>query len=109
MYQPWEDVCNANLVFRLDGVPGYIHNRPPVQHAWQTHSQRGTDAPMGQCLITGEQNAALARVHTPIKGVRGGQTYGGYIVSFNASAFVSYEQDKASVAESSVFLRIQPP
>jgi len=103
MYQPWEDVCNANLVFRLDGVPGYIHNRPPVQHAWQTHSQRGTDAPMGQCLITGEQNAALARVHTPIKGVRGGQTYGGYIVSFNASAFVSYEQDKASVAESSAF------
>ncbi len=100
---PWQDVCNANLVFRLDGVPGYIHDRPPVQHAWQTHSQHGTDAPLGQCLITGEQNATLARVHTPIKGVRGGQTSGGYIVSFNASAFVSYEQDKASVAESSAF------
>jgi CRISPR-associated protein Csd1 len=102
-YQPWEDVCTANVVFRLDGVPDYIHNRPPVQHAWLAYGQRGTDAPQGQCLITGEQNAPLARVHTPIKGVRGGQTSGGYIVSFNASAFVSYSQDKASVAESSAF------
>lgn len=101
--QPWDDVCNANLVFRLDGAPGYIHDRPPVQHAWQAHNQRGTDVPLGQCLITGEQNAPLARIHTPIKGVRGGQTSGGYIVSFNASAFVSYEQNKASVAESSAF------
>jgi CRISPR-associated protein Csd1 len=102
-FQPWQEVCNANLVFRLDGVPGYIHDRPPVQHAWLAHSQRDTNAPLGQCLITGEQNATLARVHTPIKGVRGGQTSGGYIVSFNATAFVSYEQDKASVAESSAF------
>ena len=102
-FQPWEDVCSVNLVFRLDGIPGYIHDRQPVQHAWLAHSQRGTDAPLVQCLITGERDAPLARVHTPIKGVRGGQTSGGYIVSFNASAFVSYNQDKASVAESSAF------
>lgn len=102
-YQPWEDVCNANLVFRLDGVPGFIHDRQPVQRAWLAYGQRGTDAPLGQCLITGKHDTPLARVHTPIKGVRGGQTSGGYIVSFNASAFVSYNQDKASVAESSAF------
>jgi len=102
-YQPWEDVCSANLVFRLDGIPGYVHDRPPVQRAWLAYGQRGTDAPLVQCLITGEHDAPLARVHTPIKGVRGGQTSGGYIVSFNATAFVSYNQDKASVAESSAF------
>lgn len=102
-YQPWEDVCNANLVFRLDGVPGYIHDRAPVQRAWCMYGQRNTDTPLGQCLITGEHDSLLARVHTPIKGVRGGQTSGGYIVSFNASAFVSYGQDKASVAETSAF------
>lgn len=51
----------------------------------------------------GRKNAPLARVHTPIKGVRGGQTSGGYIVSFNATAFTSYGQDKAAVAESSAF------
>lgn len=102
-YQPWEDICNANLVFRLDGVPGYIHDRQSVQSEWLKYGQRDTDAPLIHCLITGEQDAPLARVHTPIKGVRGGQTSGGYIVSFNATAFVSYDQDKASVAESSAF------
>jgi len=102
-YQPWDEVCSTNLVFRLDGVPGYVHDRLPVQRAWLAYGQRGTDAPLVQCLISGEPDAPLARVHTPIKGVRGGQTSGGYIVSFNASAFVSYDQDKASVAESSAF------
>lgn len=102
-FQPWEEVCNANLVFRLDGTPGFIHDRALVQREWLKYGQESSDAPVGQCLITGEEEIPLARVHTPIKGVRGGQTSGGYIVSFNASAFVSYKQDKASVAETSAF------
>ncbi|MDX9787102.1 MAG: type I-C CRISPR-associated protein Cas8c/Csd1 [Desulfobacterales bacterium] len=102
-YQPWEDVCNANLVFRLDGIRGFIHDRRPVQREWLKYNQNNNDTTLVQCLITGEKDVPLARVHTPIKGVRGGQTSGGYIVSFNASAFVSYRQDKASVAETSAF------
>lgn len=102
-YQPWEDVCNANLVFRLDGVPGFIHNRRPIQQAWLDYIQNTSDAPQIQCLISGEKEVPQAYVHTPIKGVRGGQTSGGYIVSFNASAFVSYGQTKAAVAEKSAF------
>lgn len=102
-YQSWEDVCSSNLVFRLDGESGYIHDRLPVQREWLKYGQCNMDTPLGQCMITGEYDAPLARVHTPIKGVRGGQTSGGYIVSFNASAFVSYNQDKASVGESSAF------
>lgn len=102
-YQPWVDVCSANLVFRLDGVPGYIHNRLPVQKEWRRYGQQTADVSLIQCLITGEKDVPLARVHTPIKGVRGGQTSGGYIVSFNATAFTSYGQDKASVAETSAF------
>jgi CRISPR-associated protein Csd1 len=102
-YQPWEDVCNANLVFRLDGTPGFIHDRLPVQREWLKYGQENSDTPQVQCLITGEENVPLARVHTPIKGVRGGQTSGAYIVSFNATAFTSYGQDKAAVAETSAF------
>jgi CRISPR-associated protein Csd1 len=102
-YQPWEDICSANLVFRLDGTRGFIHDRQPVQREWLKYSQSKTDAPLVQCLITGERDVPLAHVHTPIKGVRGGQTSGGYIVSFNASAFVSYHQNKAPVAETSAF------
>jgi CRISPR-associated protein Csd1 len=98
----WDEVSNANLVFRLDGVPGFVHEREPIQKKWLAFNQKKSDAPTGQCLITG-QEGPLARIHTPIKGVRGGQTSGGYIVSFNASAFVSYKQDKASVGESSAF------
>jgi CRISPR-associated protein Csd1 len=102
-FQPWEDVCNANLVFRLDGIPGFIHERQSIQHSWLKYVQKVSEFPEIQCLITGKENAPLARVHTPIKGVRGGQTSGGYIVSFNATAFTSYGQDKAAVAESSAF------
>ncbi len=102
-FVPWGDVCNTNLVFRLDGTIGFIHDRQAVQDAWLKYGKDNSDAPLGQCLITGAEDVPLARVHTPIKGVRGGQTSGGYIVSFNASAFVSYRQDKASVAESSAF------
>jgi CRISPR-associated protein Csd1 len=101
--ESWEEVAGANLVFRLDGVPGFIHDRPLIQHQWLAHGQKDSDAPSGQCLITGAEDVPLARIHTPIKGVRGGQTSGGYIVSFNATAFVSYQQDKASVAATSAF------
>lgn len=102
-YHAWEDVCNANLVFRLEGVPGFIHDQLLVQKAWIEHKQQAEVVSRVQCLVSGEQDAPLARVHTPIKGVRGGQTSGGYIVSFNASAFVSYGKDKADVAEKSAF------
>ncbi|SDB61296.1 CRISPR-associated protein, Csd1 family [Desulfonatronum thiosulfatophilum] len=102
-YTPWEEVAGANLVFRLEGVRGFIHDRPWLQNVWRTHCAKVDEAPKVQCLITGEQDVPLARVHTPIKGVIGGQTSGGYIVSFNASAFVSYGRDKADVGETSAF------
>jgi CRISPR-associated protein Csd1 len=102
-HHPWEEVAGANLVFRLEGGKGFIHARPSVQRGWNTFQALSGDAPKVQCLITGEDNMPLARVHTPIKGVVGGQTSGGYIVSFNASAFVSYGRDKADVGETSAF------
>lgn len=102
-FLPWDELVNANFVFRLDGVPGFVHSRAAVQTAWQKQLAHTDPMPPVRCLITGEENKPLARVHTPIKGVQGGQTSGGYIVSFNATAFVSYGQDKASVAEDSAF------
>ena len=105
-YQPWADICNANIVFRLDGVAGYIHNRLPVQKEWLRYGRKKIEAPKVQCLITGEKDVPQARIHTPIKGVRGGQTSGGYIVSYNATAFTSYGKGKdynAAVAETAAF------
>jgi CRISPR-associated protein Csd1 len=102
-HHPWEEIASANLVFRLEGLKGFIHNRLAIQKAWNRYSAQFDNIPTVQCLITGERNVPQARVHTPIKGVRGGQTSGGYIVSFNATAFTSYGKDKADVGETSAF------
>ena len=45
-----------------------------------------------QCLVTGEQ-APIARLHPSIKGVRGAQSSGASLVSFNAPAYESYGHD----------------
>lgn len=102
-YIPWGDLAGANLVFRLQGERGYVHNRQDIQKAWAAYLANTEDMPRIRCLITGQAEQPLARVHTPIKGVQGGQTSGGYIVSFNASAFVSYGRDKADVGEIPAF------
>lgn len=102
-FHSWKELCNANFVFRLDGTPGYIHDREPVRQAWLEYGRDSNDAPRIQCMVNGEKNVPRARIHTPIKGVRGGQRSGSYIVSYNKSAFVSYAQDKAAVGEMSAF------
>lgn len=102
-FQSWDDVASANLVFRLEGTKGFVHNRPSVQSVWLAHCANFDSSPKVQCLVTGECDVPQAWVHTPIKGVTGGQTSGGYIVSYNATAFVSYGKDKADVGETSAF------
>lgn len=102
-FQNWDDVAAANLVFRLEGTKGFVHNRPLVQKAWLACCANFEDRPKVQCLITGECDAPQARIHTPIKGVAGGKPSGGCIVSFNETAFVSYGKDKADVGETSAF------
>lgn len=99
----WDEIAPANLVFRLEGTRGLIHDRPAIQKAWSAFCANSDNSPKGRCLITGERDVAQALVHTPIKGVAGGQTSGGYIVSFNAPAFVSYHKDKADVGEVAAF------
>lgn len=91
----WPEICDTNLVFRLDGVPGFIHDRPAARKAWQMcRASRGAER-TGQCLISGLEGQPLARLHPSIKGVRGAQSSGASIVSFNLSAFSSYGKDQS--------------
>jgi CRISPR-associated protein Csd1 len=46
-----------------------------------------------QCLVTG-QESPIARLHPSIKGVRGAQSVGGSLVSFNERAYESYGREK---------------
>ena len=59
----------------------------------------------GLCLVTGER-APIARLHPSIKGVRGAQSSGASIVSFNLDAFTSYGKEQgenAPVSEAAAF------
>lgn len=48
-------------------------------------------ANLGLCLVTGKENVPIATTHLPkIKGVRGTQSFGAAIVSFDKPAFSSY-------------------
>lgn len=87
-----EDITSgANIVFRLDGV-GYLHQKKEIQRAWEEHKSGFEGSKRMQCLDCGE-DANVARLHPNIKGVRGAQSVGAAIVSFNAKAYESYGRE----------------
>ena len=77
-----------------------------IQAAWERHYAAGDEsAPVMQCLITG-QTSRTALTHPSIKGVRGAQSSGASLVSFNAPAFCSYgheQGENAPVGEYAAF------
>lgn len=93
------DMLDKNIVFALTGGKlEYLHERPAARklveapgEIWKT----------GICLVTGEEGA-IARLHTPIKGVDGAQSSGAPLISFNADAFTSYGADSGANAPTSV-------
>jgi CRISPR-associated protein Csd1 len=95
---------NPNLVFRLDGERRLFHERPAARVLW-ARLLAGAASHEGLCLVTGERGP-LARLHPSIKGVRGAQSSGASIVSFNLDAFTSYSKDQgenAPVSEQAAF------
>lgn len=100
-----EDMLDTNIVFRLDGERGYVHERPAARalRARLLAAEEGSQE--GMCLVTGEQQA-LARLHPAIKGVNGAQSSGASIVSFNLDSFSSYgksQGENAPVSGQAVF------
>ena len=90
------DLFASNVVFRLDGVAGYIHESAAASELVARYSA-DDDNSTGMCLVTGETRP-IARLHPAIKGVRGAQTSGASIVSFNLNAFDSYGKDRGANA-----------
>ena len=81
----------SDIVFKLDGTMGFIHNDPIIQAAWENRAVDKESEMIGQCLIRGAE-LPIARIHPPIKGVAGAQTSGALIVSFNVESFTSYSK-----------------
>jgi CRISPR-associated protein Csd1 len=85
----WEEMVDTNVVFQLDGERRFVHERAAVSRAWLAYLERDEDTADGWCLVTGARSP-LARLHPAIHGVRGAQSSGGNIVSFNLDAFTSF-------------------
>jgi len=91
----WDDMAaGANLVFQLDGEFGYVHDRPKVRDAWLKHYTENSSGVVATCLVCGEKKP-IARLHPKIKGVRGSQSTGAAVVSFNLDAFLSYGKEQS--------------
>lgn len=86
-----EIMTGANLVFHLEGI-GFVHENTEVKQAWEKYRQSSSGATEMQCLVTGEI-LPIARLHQSLKGVKGAQSMGASLVSFNANAYESYGHD----------------
>lgn len=102
-----DELKDQNVVFVLEADRRrhlWLHDRPAARAAWARASRAADDA--GRvCLVTGEIGP-VARLHPAIKGVWGGQSSGGSIVSFNLDAVESYghkQGDNAPVSEAAAF------
>lgn len=86
-----EAMFDANVVFRFDDdARRYLHERPAAKELLMHLLDKANKSALsGTCLITGK-DAQLARLHPSIKGVKGAQSSGADIVSFNAPAYLSY-------------------
>lgn len=91
----WQEVeeTGGNVAFRLDGDDRLVCQRDAVTAAVSEQAALGTGDAKQQCLITGMPDTP-ARLHSSIKGVRGAQTTGGNIVSFNLPAFTSQGKEQ---------------
>ena len=86
----WPDeMKGANVVFRLDGDRNFIHDREAARQLWALQMNQARNADQAICLVTGKESP-IAQTHPSIKGVRGAQSSGANIVSFNLDAFESY-------------------
>jgi CRISPR-associated protein Csd1 len=85
-----------NLVFKLDGEIGYLHDDSEIKKLWEVYiaNSEDEDGIKGQCLVTGEI-AFIPRLHPRIKNIKGIFTGGTPLVSFNESAYESYGKEKS--------------
>jgi CRISPR-associated protein Csd1 len=93
------EMLDANVMFRLDGDQGYLHERPAARAlVGAVATGPGEDGVF--CLVSGERGPA-ARLHPTIKGVEGAQSSGAALVSFNLDAFSSLGNDQGANAPTS--------
>ncbi|PRX71641.1 CRISPR-associated Csd1 family protein [Cohnella sp. SGD-V74] len=86
---------DTNMVFHVVTQETYAHDSPAIKDAWiRFREQEDTsDTFLGQCLLTGDTDVPIARTHDKIKGIRGAQSAGASLISFNFRSAESYGKD----------------
>lgn len=85
-------VSEKKLVFWVQD--DYAQNDEEIIRLWNNSHMQTANEGVGRCLVTGER-APIARLHKSFHGVRGAQSSGAMLVSFNVESFESYGKDKA--------------
>ncbi|MBN1300838.1 MAG: type I-C CRISPR-associated protein Cas8c/Csd1 [Melioribacteraceae bacterium] len=84
----WQTILDENpfIVFKIDGASNSCICDDLRGKLKQPDNEEGSCV----CLVTGKVKTEVARLHPAIKGVRGGNTQGGALISFNLAPFNSY-------------------
>jgi len=91
----WSEFAGKNVVFRLEGEEGFLHQRKAFINAWLAYLGSQPSGQEGFCLVSG-QIAPISETHPFfIRGVKGAQSSGAALISFNADAFTSYNKNSS--------------
>lgn len=88
-----EILAGVNIAF-MDEDFRFIHENLFIRNVWEEYRNKGDTRKNRRCLVTGKI-APVAILHGKIKGVRGAQSAGANLVSFNADAYESYGCEKS--------------
>lgn len=86
-----ELLAGENITFYFNGAP--VSEDPSIKNTWQCAYDSASEGDEQVCLITG-QKVAPELVHPAVKNVRGAQSSGAALVSFNAPSFCSYGKEQ---------------
>ena len=92
-WESHQDFLGQNCVFAWEATGEYLHDIVPLPEQGQDEDSKGQQ----MCLVTGAW-APIARIHPAIKGIWGGQSAGGALVSFNCDSFTSYGKEQSYTA-----------
>lgn len=91
---------DRNVVFRLEGEFGFIHDRPAARALIERLASDDAGSETIYCLVTGRQGP-LARLHPKIKNVEGTAAAEVPLVSFQQECSQSYNKEQGANAPTS--------
>ena len=99
-----DGLIDQNVVFCLKSGP-FLHDLPDAKDILANAAVGTAKSDERMCLVSGRRGP-VARLHPPIKGVRGAQSSGAALVSFNDAAYTSHGKSQgqnAPVSEAATF------